>query len=157
MRCGATQWYRDFSEHEVATKAEPALAWLRNTVMRVLPASAKWNFEVLSGQEEASLEWISVKHAMAIEFAEEPPIAALAAAGSVERAWTGPAATARTTSRQVALKEGIALVETRIDGWRTAHGVHYRPPVPYGNRSIPFRYPIRIIYSAASSSPSPPA
>ena len=78
VRCGATQWYRDFSEHEVATKAEPVLAWLRNTVMRVLPASAKWNFEVLSGQEEASLEWISVKHAMAIEFAEEPPIKALA-------------------------------------------------------------------------------
>ena len=123
VRCGATQWYRDFSEHEVATKAEPALAWLRNTVMRALPASAKWNFEVLSGQEEASLEWISVKHAMAIEFSEEPPIAALAGGkGSVQTSMDGAGGHgAHHLSARVALKEGIALVETNeIDGWRTA-------------------------------------
>ena len=89
----------------------------------VLPASAKWNFEVLSGQEEASLEWISVKHAMAIEFSEEPPIAALAGGkGSVQTSMDGAGGHgAHHLSARVALKEGIALVETdEIEGWRTA-------------------------------------
>ena len=126
VRCGATQWYRDLDERARVQKAEPALAWLRNVVLSALPQKTPYDFEELTGTEEASLEWISVKNAMQAEFASEPPMLSLSGGkGSVQTSCEGGGGHgADHLSARVPLGEGTQrLTESSdapaaVDAWR---------------------------------------
>lgn len=121
VKCGATQWYRDLNDE---ADAEAHLTWLQNNVLAGLPPKTKYDFDCLTGTEEASLEWISVKHAMAIEFADSAPHAALAGGkGSVQTSMDGAGGHgAHHLSARVALKEGTTLVSEKgaegVASWR---------------------------------------
>merc|ERR1711924_32029 len=116
---------------------------------------------VLSGQEGASLEWISVKHAMAIEFSEESPIAALAGGkGSVQTSMDGAGGHVLIISPHESLSRRALLWSKPMRSTAGARRARRRSPsrlVLSGNNCKNILVPIRQLESSAApaSSTSP--
>ncbi|KAJ1459512.1 hypothetical protein M885DRAFT_613671 [Pelagophyceae sp. CCMP2097] len=122
VRCGATSWYRELDAQQREAVAEPAVKWLSKHFMRPLPNVA-FDFEELSGIEEAALEWASVKVAMQFAFADEPCDASLSGGkGSVQcSADGGGGHGAMHLSARIALGDGASLIKADpnkgLDDW----------------------------------------
>lgn len=157
VRCGATQWYRDLGAADLV-EAEPLLAWLRNALLAGLPPRTKYEFEALSGTEEASLEWISVKNAMRAEFADAAPHASLSGGkGSVQTSMEGGGGHgAHHLSARVTLKEGTQRIEegggstAAVDAWRAR--VKDQIAAPFG----PLRHQLARHFPPRSRRPQNP-